>query len=294
MIRAQWFGLLLLGSSGCLGGVDECDRGTTRCNAGNPETCEEDCSDLGCHDKWQVSDLCAATQSCIAPTDTQPLCAESPTKDGLCAGLENATYCSGQQLVQCQHGYRAITRACGSVDDFGYAELPGGSASTACVDPGDGTATCIPEAAKADSQCDGVTGPRCAGTTLVECVDQYAVFKTACASCAVQTAAACDTCPPTARGLCRGYLGDGCVADEDCAVGLVCRDNGDGDGRRACSLPCTVDAASDRDAGTAPAGAPNTQCYGAFDPDGSPISAYSEVSPAGRLSCIAGYCKWAP
>ena len=291
MMRIQWLGLLLLGTSGCLGGVDECDRGATRCNAGNPETCEEDCSDLGCHDKWEIHTFCTSTQTCIAPSDTPPLCAESPTKDALCASSENATYCSGGQLAQCQHGYRAITRACGSVDDFGYAELPGGSASTVCVDPGDGTATCIPEAARVDSLCDGVTGPRCAGTTLVECVDQHAVFKTACASCAVQTTPACDTCTPTARGVCRGYLGDGCALDEDCAAGLVCHD--DGNGQRACSLTCTVETVSAPDAGTTPVGA-NAQCYAAFNPDGSPISAYSEVSPAGHLSCIAGYCKWAP
>ncbi|MEO8920705.1 MAG: hypothetical protein ABI488_25040 [Polyangiaceae bacterium] len=283
---------MLLGTSGCFGGVDECDRGATRCNAGNPETCEEDCSDFGCHNKWQVGDFCTAAQSCIAPNDTAPMCAESPSKDPLCAGAEKATYCSGQQLVQCQHGYRAITRACGSVDDFGYEQLPGGSASTMCVDPGDGNATCIPEAAKVDSLCDGITGPRCDGTTLVECVDQHAVFKTACASCTTQTTPACDTCPPTTRGLCRGYLGDSCALDEDCAPGLLCHDNGIG--LRACSLACSVEAASAPDAGVAPAGASNAQCYAAFNADETPISSYSEVKPAGRLSCIAGYCKWAP
>jgi len=292
MMRAQWLGLLLLGTSNCLGGVDECERGATRCNVGNPETCEEDCSDVGCHNKWQVGDVCTATQSCIAPSETQPLCAESPSKDALCAGSEKATYCSGQRLVQCEHGYRAITRPCGSIDDFGNALLPGGSASTVCVDPGDGTATCIPEAAKVDSPCDGATGPRCAGTTLVECVEQYAVFKTACATCTVQTTPACDTCPPNPRGVCRGYLGDGCAADADCAAGLLCHDNGNG--QRACSLACSVEAAGDPDAGVAPAGTPNAQCYAAFNSDETPISSYSEVSPVGRLSCIAGYCKWAP
>src|SRR4051812_10189937 len=103
VVRVHWLGLLLLGTSGCLGGVDECDRGATRCNVGNPETCEEDCSDVGCHNKWQVGNVCTATQSCIAPSDTQPLCAESPSKDALCASSEKATYCSGQRLVQCEH-----------------------------------------------------------------------------------------------------------------------------------------------------------------------------------------------
>jgi len=286
-MRAQWLGLLLFLTSGCLGGADECDRGATRCNGGNAETCAEDCSDLGCHDQWQVSDVCTGAQSCIAPSDTQPFCAESLGKDALCAGSGNGTYCNAEQLVQCHDGYRASTRACGSVDDFGYAQLPGGSASTVCVDPGDGTATCIPVGAKVDSLCDGVKGPRCAGTTLVECVDQYAVSKTSCGSCSTQTSQACDTCPPTTRGECRGYLGDRCAVDEDCASGLSC--HGDGSGQRTCSLPCSVEAES------APAsGGPNAQCEAAFDPEGLPISAYSEVNPGERLSCIAGYCKWAP
>ena len=291
-MRAQWLGLLLLGASGCFAGVDECDRGVTRCNAGNPETCENDCSDFGCHNKWRSSDWCAATQSCIAPGDTPPLCAESPDKDARCAGSEHGTYCRGQQLVQCQHGYRAVARACGSVDRFGYAQLPGGSASTVCVDPGDGTATCIPEAAKVDPLCDGVQGPRCAGTTLVECIDQYAVFKTACASCTTQTTLACDTCPLRTLGLCRGYLGDSCSGDEDCAEGLLCQSAGHG--QRACSSACSVEATGAPSAGVAPAGVPNAQCYAVFNADETPISAYSEVSPDGRLSCIAGYCKWAP
>jgi hypothetical protein len=293
MTRAHWLALLLFATSGCLGGVDECDRGATRCNAGNPETCENDCSDFGCHDKWQIGTSCSAAQSCIVPSDTAPLCAESPSKDPRCVGAENATYCAGNDLVQCQHGYRVITRACGSVDDFRNADLPGGSASTRCVDPGDGTATCIPEAAKIDALCDGVTGPLCEGTALVECVDQHAVFKTVCASCVVDSAPACTSCPPNPRGVCRGYLGDGCAADADCAVGLVCHDD-NGNAQRTCSLPCTVETTADTAAGTSQAGTPNPQCYSAFNPDVSPISAYSEVAPAGRLSCIAGYCKWAP
>ena len=291
MTRIHWLALLLLGANGCLGGVDECDRGAARCNAGNPETCEEDCSDFGCHNRWQIQTFCTAAQSCIAPSDTSPLCAESPAKDLQCADLESATYCKGDELVQCEHGYRATTRPCGSVDEFSSTSLPGGSASTMCIDPGDGTATCIPQGASVDPQCDGITGPRCAGTTLVECVDHYAVFKTACASCAVQTTQACASCPPTTRGSCHGYLGDDCAVGEDCASGLLCHD--EGNGRKVCSLACTVETPNASDAGRAPLGA-NAECYAAFDPDGTSVSAYSELSPAGHLSCIAGYCKWAP
>lgn len=160
-----------------------------------------------------------------------------------------------------------------------------------CIDPSDGTATCVPKAATVDPLCDGVTGPRCEGTTLVECIDHYAVFKTACASCAVQTTQTCATCPSTSRGSCHGYLGDSCAVDEECALGLRCHD--EGNGRRACSLACTVGSAGTSDVDIAPAGE-NAQCFAAFDPDGSPVSAYSEVNPVGHLSCIAGYCKWAP
>ena len=290
-MRSQWLALVLVALNGCFGGVDECDRGATRCNAGNPESCQEDCSDFGCHDVWQIQSFCSAAQSCLAPSDTPPLCAESATKDPRCADLEAATYCSGDQLVQCQSGYRAITRPCGSVDDFGNPELAGGPTSTTCIDLGDGNATCIPKAAKIDPLCDGVTGPVCEGTALVECVDHYAVFKTECASCTIQTTQACATCSSSPRGSCRGYLGDSCTIDDECAQGLLCHD--DGNGRHECSLACTVGSTDTSGAGAAPAGE-NAQCYAAFDPDGTPVSMYSELVPGGRATCIAGYCKWAP
>jgi hypothetical protein len=233
MMRAHWlgFGLLLLDTSGCLGPADECDIGAMSCSDGIPATCQEDCSDLGCSNHWQV----------------------------------------------------------GSVYQRGEPDPPGGRGATVCADPGDGTATCVPEAAKVDSLCDGVQGPLCAGTTLVECSSQYAVFKTACASCSVETAPTCDNCSPTPHGVCHGYLGDSCAADSDCAAGLVCHN--DTSGQRTCSLPCAVEASSDSNA--APSGATSAQCYAAFNSDSTAISGYSEVNPVGRLSCIAGYCEWA-
>jgi len=289
-MKAQWLGLLLLGTSGCLGGGDECDRGATRCNAGNPESCEEYCSDLGCHDKWAVRTFCTAAQTCVSPGDTEPLCVESSTKDPRCADTEDATYCSGDRLVQCQHGYRALTRACGA-DQAGGAQLPGGPAATACIDLGSSAATCIPATATVAPLCAGASGPHCDQTTLVECIGGYAVSETACASCNVQTAPVCSTCTPTARGTCHGYLGDGCALDEDCAAGMVCHDSGNG--QRLCSLPCTIEGATSADVASLPANARSAQCYAAFAPAGLPTSTYSEVIPSGVLSCIAGFCKWA-
>ena len=120
MMRAHGFGLLLLvllvllGTSGCFGGLDECDIGATSCSNGIPAVCYQDCSDLSCTNKWQLGASCGATQTCIAPSDAPPMCVESPSKDPLCAGAASATYCLNQQLALCDHGYRSITRACGS------------------------------------------------------------------------------------------------------------------------------------------------------------------------------------
>ena len=282
MMRARWLWLLLLGTSGCVNGGDDCTVGETRCNDGNPARCDQDCSDFGCSNRWVSDEWCTASQTCIAPTGMQPVCAESSPQDPLCAASVSATYCSANELVLCDHGYRAISRTCGgSYSGNVYPPLPGGSASTACVDPGDGNATCIPPAAKLDPRCDGVNGRTCVGSTLVECVDHYAVFTTTCASCTTQTG-------------CHGYLGDGCTADGDCAAGLVCHDTESDNGQTTCTLPCTVGSAGEPDAGAPQPGAPNAQCYAAFNPDRTPISAYSETYPSGQLSCIAGYCKWAP
>jgi hypothetical protein len=247
--------------------TDECSPSQWRClgDGANAQVqqCQQNDDFGGYH--WFPADSCTGGRSCLVVPDTRgvgALCVLSTTPDPRC-GHGWLDYCDGDTHVSCMAGYAVARAACGS---YG---LPGGAAATHCVSGGTG-ASCVPPTATADVRC---TGDRyCDGNTLVECVQGYAVFRSSCRACQVESDAT------GTRGVCDGALGAACSADADCASGLICRPVG---GEAAtCTAACTVSETGD-------------SCLDALGTGGLPVTAYMELQPAGRqLACIAGYCGW--
>jgi len=292
---------LLLAAFGALpdcGPTQECVEGQTRC--GSPrqtETCFSHWPDGQSEPslEWRAATVCDGGRSCVTVEGVGAKCVQGGQQDAECA--QAARHCDGNTVVTCAAGFGVDPTACGLTDVFGTSSLNGGINATRCIPSASLGATCIPPAATLDAVCAGSSGPHCDGTTLVECVEGYAAFRSNCRSCAVvPSAASCSGCAP-ALGQCLGYLGDTCQADSDCAASFVC--HVEPGGARRCSAPCTVVADTN-------SSAPDP-CSVALGVGVLPLSSYAEIAPTGaplgsgggtfgkrypELACIAGFCKW--
>jgi hypothetical protein len=254
------------------GPKQECLEGQSRC--GSPqqtETCVSHWPDGQSEPslEWRAATVCDAERTCVMIEPMTAKCVQGGQQDPACA--QAARHCDGDTVVTCAAGYGVDPKACGTTDTFGASSLNGGVNATRCIPSASLGATCIPRAATLDATCAGSSGPHCDGTTLVECVEEYAVFRANCQSCTiVPSPASCSGCAP-ALGQCLGYLGDACRGDSYCAASLVC--HVEPGGARHCSTPCTVIA-------DANASAPDP-CSVALGAGVLPLSSYAEIAPTG-------------
>lgn len=262
----------------------ECSEGETRCASSKyAEVCSAHWSEISSSNsyEWGWRAECSEGTACVMVDGSGATCVGGGEKDPSCA--QTAHYCDGDALVSCAQGYSVNRAACGSA--------VGSFNSTHCIPSASAGATCIPPSSQVDPICGGTSDPHCDGSTLVDCVEGYAVFRANCRACTVvPQVAACSGCAPT-HGQCSGYLGDSCQADSDCAAGLLC--HLEAGGLHHCSAPCTVSA-------DAQAGGECPQKLGSGD---LPLSSYAEIQlgkAAGEgyayppFSCIAGFCAWNP
>ena len=244
----------LLCAAAC-GKGDECHLGAARCfvhqDFVEAQACINSCSDFGCRNLWTGEDVCSPSRTCLLVESAGAICALSTTPDPRCAGVNS--FCDGDDRVFCRAGYGVSRSSC-------ILDLP------RCVATGTGDAACIPSAAAPDPRCPAGRSRYCsAASDLVECLGGDVVFRSRCRTC-------------NASGSCSGFLGDTCVADADCASGLLC--HADALGRTVCTATCTITATGD-------------DCLQALGTDGLPYSSYAELKPPGRqLLCAAGYCTW--
>jgi len=268
--------LALGAASGCFGSGDQCKVGETRCLNNEAQVCDM-CDAFGCSAKWFPLDPCGS-RTCLALPGQRAMCVERADPDPLCPPAGLPTVCEGNAVVSCSLGYRTGTAACGSA-------LGSAPDETLCVARFPGVAACVSPAAMSDPACGGGSGPRCVGTTLVECIAGLAVDRTACASCATSAPAG----DLGSVGFCTGALGAPCGGSGDCASGLTCRPDSQGASR--CTVGCTDGAPlPPADGGAA---VPSAACLDVFRAGGPPPSSYLEaVGPGSVLACVGGYCEW--
>ncbi|SRR6266568_3336612 len=200
--------LLCFVAAGCY--RNECSpSGTSRCEQNQVVRCEEHPNGefSGQHTEWTSSSC--SPKTCVELTGLSAACVESVEKDPLCGNEPTAQVCSNGDYAQCSYGYRLLTQSCPANVDWGIAD------ASRCVDPVPFHAVCVPQDAQIDPICGGGSGPKCDGTTLVQCLEGYGM-RTACRTCA--------TYPQGyyPRWQCAGMAGYGCLEDADCADGLVC------------------------------------------------------------------------
>jgi len=247
------------------GGCSECDAGATRCSGNIVEHCGHSDPEMGGdwnENRWRSGDICSSPQTCITPPGIGAMCAIGTDPDPLCG--DAFSYCDGNTFVGCASGYRVTQQPCPVV--------PNDPVSSKCVDAFPGQAVCVPPEAMPNDLCapagtsDAAAPARmCVDALDISCLAGLAVATTACAVCDPQ---------------CRGFLGDVCGSDADCATGFTCPPVPSG------PFHCTA-ACDPTD--------PNAvqHCEDLYTANGPPPSSSSSTRPYNsRMTCTAGFCAW--
>jgi hypothetical protein len=155
--------------------TDEDARGGARCqDSTSTKFCRED-SEF--HLSWLVESCPTANPSCATTSDGTGVCAKSVNRAPECVGRPDGTRCTtSSDAHRCQDGF-LVDESC---------DQPGSQAKF-CISPSPEKLFCA-LASTRDPRCGSTDGSVCDGTTIVDCLDGYAVRTHACATCTFSTA----------------------------------------------------------------------------------------------------------